>query len=170
MTPECRRNTEEDEVINCPWIDCLLKGESDELSSSGIRNYNKDSQCNENMDFNSDREPTSDESSWEDYGACSDDLEIILKEGAPAVPRTEFQTQIRNVTICRKENSSVGSGTDGRNSDIGDLADFSADEEESTISGPVVNVNPLMTWIQKTRGKIPMRGKTACGWNNIIKI
>ena len=117
-------NTEEDEVINCPWIDCLLKGESDELSSSGIRNYNKDPQCDENIDFNSDREPTSDESSWEDYEACSDDLVIISKERAP---------EIRNVTICRKENSSVGSGTDGRNSDIGDLADFSADEEESQV-------------------------------------
>ena len=56
-----------------------------------------------------------------------------MKEGAPAVPRTEFQTQIRNVTICRKENSSVGSGTDGINSDISDLADFSADEEESQV-------------------------------------
>ena len=119
-------NTEENEVKICPWMDCLLKGESD-------GNYNKDPQCNENMDFNSDREPTSDHSSWEDYEVCSDDLEIISKEGAPAVPRTEFQTQIRNVTICRKENSSVGSGTDGRNSDIGDLADFSADEEESPV-------------------------------------
>ena len=78
------------------------------------------------MDFNSDWEPTSDES-------CSDDLEIISKEGAPVVPRTESQTQIRNVTICRKDNSSVGSGTDGGNSDIGDLADFSADEEESQV-------------------------------------
>ena len=126
-------NTEEDEVIICPWMDGLLKGESDESSSSDIRNYNKDPQCNENMDFNSDREPTSDDSSWEDYEVCSDDLEIISKEGAPAVPRTEFQRHIRNVTICRKENSSVGSGTDGRNSDIGDLADFSADEEESQV-------------------------------------
>ena len=131
-------NTEEDEVIICPWMNCLLKGESDGSSSSGLRNNNKDTQCNENMDFNSDREPTSDDSSWEDYEVCSDDLEIISKEGAPAVPRTEFQTQIRNVNICRKENSSVGSGTDGKNSDIGDLADFSADEEES--QPPVVNV------------------------------
>ena len=57
-------------------MDCLLKGESDESSASDIRNYNKDPQCNENMDFNSDREPTSDESSWEGYEACSDDLEI----------------------------------------------------------------------------------------------
>ena len=39
----------------------------------------------------------------------------------------------KNVTICRKDNSSVGSGTDGGNSDIGDLADFSAEEEESQL-------------------------------------
>ena len=82
------------------------------------------------MAFISDREPTSAELSWEDDGACSDDLDIILETGAPAVPRTEVQTQIRNVIIRRKENSSVSSGTDGGNSDIGDLADFSAEEEE----------------------------------------
>ena len=64
-----------------------------------------------------------------------DNLEIISKEGGPVVPRTAFQTHIRNVAICRKENSSVGPGTDGRNSDIGDLADFSSDEEESQVSG-----------------------------------
>ena len=126
-------NTEEDEIIICPWMDCLLKGESEDSSASGIRTYNMDPQCNKNVDFNSDREPTSDKSSWEDYEACSDDLEIKSEEGAPAVPRTESQTQIRNVTIYRKENSSVGSGTDGGNSDIGDLADFSADEEESQV-------------------------------------
>ena len=108
-------------------------GESDELSSSGIQNCNKDSQHNECMDFISDREPTSAELSWEDDGACSDDLDIILETGAPAVPRTELQTHIRNVIICRKENSSVSSGTDGGNSDIGDLADFSSDEEEPHV-------------------------------------
>ena len=122
-------NTEEDEDIICPWMDCLLKGES----SSEIQNYHKDHQYNENMDFNSDWEPTSDDSSWENYEVCSDDLKIISKEGALAVPRPEFETQITNVTICRKENSSVDSGTDGGNSDIGDLANFSADEEESQV-------------------------------------
>ena len=106
-------NTEEDQVIICPWMDCLLKRESDESSSIGIRNYNKDPQWNENMDLHSDREPTSNELSWEDYEACSDNLEIISKEGGPVVPRTAFQTHIRNVAIC-----SVGSGTDGRNSAI----------------------------------------------------
>ena len=82
--------------------------------------YNKDPQCNETMDLHSDREPTLDESSAEDYVACSDNLEIKSKEGGPVVPLTAFQTHIRNVAICCKENSSVGSGTDGRNSDIGD--------------------------------------------------
>ena len=48
-------NTEEDEDIICPWMDCLLKGESDESSSSEIQNYNKDPQYNENMDYNSDQ-------------------------------------------------------------------------------------------------------------------
>ena len=113
-------------------MDCLLKGESDDSSASGIRKYNMDYPYNKNVNFNSDRDPTSDDSSWEDYEG-SDDLEIKSEEGAPAVPRTESQTKIRNVTIRRKDNSSVGSGTDGGNSDIGDLADFSAEEEESQV-------------------------------------
>ena len=113
------------------------EGESDELSSCGIQNYNKDSQCNENMDFNSDREPKSNESSWEDYEECSDDLEIISKEETPAVPQTEFQTQSRNMTICRKENSSVSSGT-----------------------GPLVEIQTLVTW------QIFRRMKRSHRWNN----
>ena len=51
------------------------------------------------------------------------------------------------MTTCREENSSVNSGTDGGNSDIGVLADFSADEEESQmeqiVGYPVVNVRGL---------------------------
>ena len=126
-------NTEEDQVIICPWMDCLLNQESDESSSIGIRNCNKDPQGNENMDLHSDRELTSDESSWEDYEAGSDNLEIISKEGGPVVPQTAFQAHVRNVAKCRKQDSSVRSRTDGRNSDIGDLADFSSDEEESQV-------------------------------------
>ena len=37
-------NTEEEEDINFPWMDCLLEGESDELSSIDIPNYRKDIQ------------------------------------------------------------------------------------------------------------------------------
>ena len=92
-----------------------------------------DPQWNDNMVLHSDREPTSDESSWEDYEAASDDFEIISNEGRPVVPLTAFEYHIRNVAICGKEISSLGSGTDGRNSDIGDIADFSSDEEESKV-------------------------------------
>ena len=77
-------NTEEDEDIICPRMDCLLNEESDEFSSIDIPNYRKDIQYND-------------------------------------------------VTICRKENSSVNSGTDGGNSDVGVLADFLADEEVSRV-------------------------------------
>ena len=35
------------------------------------------------------------------------------------------------MTICKEENSSVNSGTDGGNSDISVLADFSDDEEDA---------------------------------------
>ena len=126
-------NTEEDQVILFPWMDCLLNRESDELSSLGIRNYDMDPRGNENVDLHSDREPTSDESSWEDYEVASDNLEIISNEGGPVVPHTAFEYHIRNVAICCKENSSVGSRTDGRNTDIGDLEDFSSDEEESQV-------------------------------------
>ena len=41
--------------------------------------------------------------------------------------------QYSDVTICENENSSVNSGTDGVNSDIGALADFSDDDEETWV-------------------------------------
>ena len=43
--------------------------------------------------------------------------------------------------MCKKQNSSVNSGTDGGNSDIGVLADFSDDEEES--QGEQFSVCPI---------------------------
>ena len=35
-------NTEEDQVITFPWMDCLLNRDSDESSSPGIQNYDRD--------------------------------------------------------------------------------------------------------------------------------
>ena len=49
------------------------------------------------------------------------------------VPLTALQAHSRNVAIRDTQNSSVGSRTDRKNSDIGDLADFSSDEEESQV-------------------------------------
>ena len=40
-------NTEEDEYINYPWMDCLLNEESDDSSSIDILNYRKDIQYND---------------------------------------------------------------------------------------------------------------------------
>ena len=126
-------NTEEDQVITFPWMDCLLNWDSDESSSTGIQNYDRDTRGSEHVDFHSDREPTSDESSWKDYEAASDISEIRSNEGGPVVPQTAYEYHIRNVAIYGMKNSSVGSGTDGNNSDIGDPADFSLDEEESQV-------------------------------------
>ena len=44
------------------------------------------------------------------------------------IPNYKNDIQYNYVTICEKENTSVNSGTDGGNSDIGVLADFSDDE------------------------------------------
>ena len=49
------------------------------------------------------------------------------------IPNHRKDIQYNDVTICEKENCSVNSGTDGGNSDIGVLADFSDDEEESQV-------------------------------------
>ena len=72
-------NTEEDQVITFPWMDCLLNRESYESSSLGVRNYDRDTRGNENVDFHSDREPTSDESSWEDYDKILFTTHILYK-------------------------------------------------------------------------------------------
>ena len=159
--------TEEDQVIICPWMNCLLNRESDESSSIGIRNYNENTQESVNMDIHSDRELTSDESSSEVY------------EGGAVVPLTALQAHSGNVAISGNPNSSVGSRTDGKNSDIGDLADFSSDEEESQVEqisfveSPVVDVRRRSeiwngTMMTSVIQKIPVRGQSACRLNNII--
>ena len=80
-------NTEEDEDINYPWMDCLLNKELDDNASIDIQQNGRKIQYNE-------------------------------------------------VTICENEYSSVDSGTDGVNSDIGALADFSDDDEETRVEQP----------------------------------
>ena len=54
-------------------------------------------------------------------------------EGMGSPIQTDQDILYNDVTICENENSSVNSGTDGGNSDIGVLADFSDDEEESEV-------------------------------------
>ena len=49
------------------------------------------------------------------------------------IPQNGRNIQYNDVTICENEHSSVNSGTDGGNSDIGVLADFSDDDEETRV-------------------------------------
>ena len=80
-------NTEKDEDINYPWMDCVLnKGLDDNVS-----------------------------------------IDIQHKDR---------KIQYNGMTVCENEYSSMDSGTDGVNSDIGALADFSDDDEETRIEQP----------------------------------
>ena len=52
------------------------------------------------------------------------------------IQNKDRRIQYNKVTICENESSSVDSGTDGANSDIGALADFSDDDEETRVEQP----------------------------------
>ena len=53
-----------------------------------------------------------------------------------SIQNKDGRIQCKKVTICENESSSVDSGTDGVNSDIVALADFSDDDEETRIEQP----------------------------------
>ena len=53
-----------------------------------------------------------------------------------SIQNKDGSIQCKKVTICENESSSVDSGTDGANSDIAALADFSDDDEETRIEQP----------------------------------
>ena len=52
------------------------------------------------------------------------------------IQNNDGRIQCKKVTICENESSSVDSGTDGVNSDIAALSDFSDDDEETRIEQP----------------------------------
>ena len=52
------------------------------------------------------------------------------------IQNNDRRIQYNEVTICENEYSSMDSGTDGVNSDIGALADFSDDDEETRVEQP----------------------------------
>ena len=52
------------------------------------------------------------------------------------IQNNDGRIQCKKVTICENESSSVDSGTDGVNSDIAALLDFSDDDEETRIEQP----------------------------------
>ena len=67
MIDTCVPNNTEEDVTLSPLIDCGLNHESDEPSEIDMRNNDRDSQWNETVEFYSDQELTTDESSYEEY-------------------------------------------------------------------------------------------------------
>ena len=57
----------------------------------------------------------------------SDDISSVV------VQRDGSEVEFNKLTICENEHSIVYSGTDGRNSDIADMSDFSEDEDETQV-------------------------------------
>ena len=67
--------------------------------------------------------------------------DCLLNNGLDDNVSTDIQNndrriQYNEVTICENEYSSMDSGTDGVNSDIGAFADFSDDDEETRVEKP----------------------------------
>ena len=57
----------------------------------------------------------------------SDDISSVV------IQRDDREVRFNKLTIYGSEHSMVHSGTDGRNSDIGALSDFSDDDEETEV-------------------------------------
>ena len=126
-------NTEEDEVTLGPLIDCVLNHESDESSEIDMRNKDRDSQRNETVEFYSDQELTTDDSSYEEYEPWSNDLRQTSVMRDPVDPPGMSHLHRQNSVQQCEDGSSVWTETDGGNSDICNLADFSSEEEDIPV-------------------------------------
>ena len=126
-------NTKEDDVTLSPLIDCGLKHESDEPSEIDIRNNDRDSQWNETVEFYSDQELTTDKSSYEEYEPWSNDLQHTSVMRDPVDPPGMSHLHGQNSVQQCEDGSSVWTETDGGNSDICNLADFSSEEEDIPV-------------------------------------
>ena len=85
------------------------------------------------MEFYSDQELTTDESSWEDYEPWSNNVQDTSVMRDPVDPPEMSHLHKRNSAEQCKDESSVYAETDGGNSDICNLADFSSDEEDIPV-------------------------------------
>ena len=97
-------NTEEDAVTLGPLIDCVLNHESDESSEIDMRNNDRDSQWNETVEFYSDQELSTDESSYEEYKPWSNDLQhtSVMRDPVdpPGMSHLHRQNSVRTVVQC----------------------------------------------------------------------
>ena len=112
-------NTEEDQVTLCPWIDCLLNQESEESPEIDMLDSDSESEWNESEEIYSDQEISTNEHVYADYETWT----------YPVAPPDVSKLQKTNSAEQCEYKSSVGGETDGGNSDICNLADFSSDDE-----------------------------------------
>ena len=122
-------NTEEDQVTLCPWIDCLLNQKSDESPEIDMLDSDSDSEWNESEEFYSDQELTTDESSYAEYETWTYNKENTSVMRDPVDPPDMSKLHKMNSV----EQCEVYGETDGGNSDICNLADFSSDDEDKPV-------------------------------------
>ena len=142
-------NTGEGIRFDCPWTDCVLERKSDDISSVVIQREDREVEFNKlticesehSIVYSGTDGRNSDIAAMSDF---SDDEDETQEEFRPG-PRTgsdrdgsiEEESSLcdrpitNTVTICESEHSIVYSGTDGRNSDIAAMSDFSDDEDET---------------------------------------
>ena len=96
-----------------------------------------DSQWNENEEFYSDQELTTDESSYADYETWTYDKDTsVMRDPVDPPGRPNLH---RQYSVKQCDDGSVNwTGTDGGNSDICNLADFWSDEEDIPVDIPEV--------------------------------
>ena len=126
-------DTEEDSVTLCPLIDCLSKQKSDESPEIDMLDNDRDSQWNETEELYSGQELTMDESSCEEYKPWSNDLQHTSVMRDPVDPPGMSHLRKQNSDQQCEDGSSVWTETDGGNSDICNLADFSSEEEDTPV-------------------------------------
>ena len=126
-------DTEEDNVTICPPMNGLSKQKSDESPEIDMLDSDSDSEWNKSEEFYSDQELTTDESSYAEYETWSYNKENTSVMRDPVDPPDMSNLHKMNSAEQCEDESSVYAETDGGNSDICNLADFSSDEEDIPV-------------------------------------
>ena len=122
-----------DNVMICPPIDGLSNQKSVESPEIDMLDSVSDSEWNKCEELYSDQELTTDESSYAEYETWSYNKEntSVLRDPVDPPDMSNLHRQ-SSVQHC-EDGSLMWTGTDGGNSDICNLADFSSEEEDVPV-------------------------------------
>ena len=148
-------NTEEDQVTLCPWIDCLLNRKSDESPEIDMLDSDSDSEWNESEKFYSDQELTTDELSYADYETWTYAKNTTGMRDPVDPPVTSKPHKVSSAEQY-EDKSSVYGETDGGNSDICNLADFSSEDEDIPVERNSGSQSVNMIGVDLIDGMTPM--------------